>query len=244
VRRLDLHPNAMRARVLAAASAAALMLSLPAALRAQGWSTLPGGDVIFTDTYTTSGTFYCTQGGFAPGSSCVASGNRLTLGNNGAFITLEFVGRTQSIAAGNASVRTELGTLITTVSGTGPFVFPRPLNPNVLTFGLDLRIASTSLGASGVGFGYIVTNPPANQPVNCCENLMTYATFGVPQPPAHYTYRGVTFDRFADFTLRPIDEIRTVSATVGLIPEPSTYVLLGAGLAAMFGVVRRRRSPD
>ena len=220
------------------------MLSLPAVVHAQGWSTLPGGDVIFTDTYTTSGTFYCTQGGFAPGSSCVASGNRLTLGNNGAFITLEFLGRTQSVAAGNASVRTELGTLITTLSGTGPFVFPRPLNPNVLTFGLDLRIASRTVGAHGVGFGYIVTNPPGNQPVNCCENLMTHSTFFVPRPPAHYTYVGVTFDRFADFTLRPINEIRTVSATVGLVPEQSTYALVGAGLAAMSGVVRRRRARD
>jgi hypothetical protein len=215
----------------------------PIAARAQGWSVLPSGDAAFTDTYTTVGSFSCWggPGGFAPGSSCEASGNMLRLGNNGAFMTLMFTGLTRTITATHVAQRPSLGTLSVVLSGSGPFAFPVPTNPNVLSFDFALSVTSGSLGAQTYRAGYIVTDPAAEQTRVCCTGYRHFLGFGTPTPPPPFGYTAVVFDQFADVTLRPVTGSREISAQVALVPEPSTFALAAVGGLVGAGVAARRR---
>jgi hypothetical protein len=235
----------MRSRSATLTALAAVLSTLaPVAARAQGWSVLPSGEAAFTDTYTTAGSFSCWGGtlGFAPGSSCEASGNTLRLGNNGAFMTLTFEGLTRTITATNIAQRPSLGTLSVVLSGSGPFAFPVPTNPNALSFSFGLQVTNGRGTSQTLGAGYIVTDAAAEQPVRCCEGFRQHLAFGTPAPPSPFRYTAVVFDQFADLTLRPVAGSREISAQVGIVPEPSTFALGALGLVAL-GVVARRKRP-
>lgn len=228
--------------------AAVFLVALPTrAVAAQGWSILPDGHPAWTDTYSTSGRFICGVpggGGWPTGGSCDVIGNTLRLGNNGAFLTLEFIGRTQSLTTGPARQATTLGTLVTTVSGTGPFVFPAAPNPNALSFAFFLDIRNGAGLTQSRGFGYLLLRTPSSAlPVGCCEDYQTYVSFDVPRPFGNFTYHSAQFNGFTDPRLLATNASIDITVTHGLVPEPSTYALTAAGLLGVLAAARRARRP-
>lgn len=235
-------------RPRAAVSAAALALApLAAAAQPLGWSTQPDGAATYTADYTSSGRFVCGPSFFLPpGASCAAAGNSITIGSGSAFLTLAFNGvtsqRITATSSGNDVVT--LGNLTKTFTGTGPFLFPVNTNPNVLGFTFELSLASLapSTSTSASRYGYRFDGSTTTLPVNCCPEYSPFLILGTTPPPPQYRgYGPVVFDRIRHLTLRTTDSAPIgVTAVVGIVPEPATVTLMGAGLLVVGAVARRR----
>lgn len=222
-------------RLLAAAAAFAVGAPVTAADAQRGWSILPDGHPAHADTYRTSGRFVCNGQPFD--GACQVVGNTLRLGNNGAFLTLEFIGRSQALVATPGEQTTTLGTLVTTVSGTGPFAFPGML----LGFSFFLDVQNGAGVTDTRGFGYLSRMPSTELPVGCCDDYKTFVSFAVPRPPGNFTYSSVVFSHFPDLRLAAVNSSLDITVTYGLIPEPSAYALTLAGLVGVLGVAHRGR---
>ena len=62
-------------------------------------------------------------------------------------------------------------------------------------------------------------------------------------PNLFYGFDGILFDRIVVTPgSNQYAQIDNVSFQLSAVPEPSTYLLMGAGLAGVFGMVRRRRA--
>lgn len=240
----------MRQQLRLAFHAALGTLTLTAArgAAAQGWMQLPSGDYGYATGLTSTGLFTCGPSNNLPvGASCAATGNSVTLGNGSAFLTLNFTGLSQNIVATNVRERLGLGTVTKTFSGSGPFTFPLTLNQDaaaayLFTFRVNLATTSPIATSGGVTMGYFGRSP-STLVYNCCDYFGTYTALGLAAAPPGVRYTAMVFDRFEApvFTLdnTPI----AVGAQVGLVPEPATVVLTGAGLAAAgLATARRRRA--
>jgi hypothetical protein len=223
----------------------AMLAAMPLVGGAQtlGWGP-PADGPAYTASYTTSATASCLNPEYlAAGMSCVASGNAITLGNNGAFLTLTFAGSTQNITATNALTPVTLGSITQAFSGVGPFEFPRPrpgLNP---FFGFDVRVAQTSpaVASSRFSLGYqLPQTPQSSLPHLFLFGTSGFALFPVTPPPPPFRYVNVSLGGFGDMTLRTDGSPVVLAARVSLVPEPSTFALAGVGACAVVLAARRR----
>jgi hypothetical protein len=207
------------------------MLSVTPA-RAEPYTILPNGDVVFNAALTTQAAFSCLQGLSA---SCFGSGtNAVTFGSGADTTTIAFTGVDTTLAIGNSAVPVHLGQVSLTTTGAG-FAFPDALNPNVgvLMMALTLTHASPVM-ASRTRFWRF---HPGGDGLNLFMG-QSYATFplGANPPGFNYNLAVYTFNPFP-FSLRP--GMTDITADVGAVPEPATLMLVGSGVAAV--LLRRRK---
>ena len=241
----------MRVRTALLATLCATLAPLAANAQPFGWSIQPNGEAQYTSLFSASGSFGCNSGNFRPGGSCVVSGNSLTLGNNGAFLTLSFAGiSNQVVAASNVSQLVTFGVITKVFSGTGTFLFPQSVNANVPAFGFGLTVTSAIPGVgastSSAFFNYALDGRTTELSVNCCETDRDYVSYGFLQaPPAGFRYSALVADGFRrGLVIRTTDTATlAVAAQVGVVPEPSTFALGAAGLA-LVGVAARWRTRE
>ena len=219
-------------------------------LEGQGWVTLPNGELGFITTLTTTGFFQCGDPFYMIGS-CQVTANRssLTLGSGGAFMTLTFLGLTQTILATSTVHPVYLGSVLKTFSGNEPFLFPTSKNINVPLFffympmtvqgGSPLFGGGTLFGADTWGAGYLPLSR-TRIPKSCCD-FSDAMMWGISPAPAPYTYSSLAFDPFYGSTMTVTGEPMSIYANVGIAPEPATIWLTGTGLAVVAAVLRRRR---
>ena len=215
-----------------------LLLMCGPSVSAAQWARLPNGEWGYTFNYTPQVQFVC--GATAVGV-CQGGSNSMTINNGSASAMLTFAGSAGTTVASNVSHRVSLGTFHVAFSGT-PFTWPTALDAQQL-FAVRYVVTETAPISSTGAFSRRyrpLGGITASQ--NCCEGDVDFLTLGLsPQPPG-LTYGVVAMSNFTFPTFSvggPADF--AVSATVGLIPEPSTWALMVLGLAVV-GVVARKRA--
>lgn len=233
----------MRRRLSVHAVLLSAVLVFASEARGQGWVTLPNGELGFITTLTTTGFFKCGDGFYIIGSCQLSNNSKtLTLGSGGAFMTLTFLGLTQTILATNTAHPVYLGSVLKTFSGTGPFLFPTSKNNNVplFHFFMPMKLQGGSPVAGGKwGAGYLPLSR-TRIPKSCCDYSDALG-WGVSPAPAPYTYAGLFFDPFYGSTMTVTAEPMSIYANVAIVPEPSTIWLTATGLVSVAAALRRRR---
>lgn len=212
-------------------------------LEGQSWVTLPNGELGFITSLTTTGFFQCGDPFYMIGS-CQVSGNgsSLTLGSGGAFMTLTFLGLTQTILATSTTHPVYLGSVLKTFSGSGQFLFPTSKNINVPLFFFYMPMTvqgGTPLWGGTWGAGYLPLSR-TRIPKSCCD-LPDALAWGISPSRTPYGYSSLAFDPFYGSVMTVTGEPMSLYANVGIAPEPATIWLTGTGLISVAAVLRRRR---
>jgi hypothetical protein len=185
-------------------------------------------------TFSTSGVFTCLGRELA----CSGSGtDTLTLGSGSNVATLTFVGVNTDLTITNRAAPIVLGQFV--VDGPDDFTFPARLNSNPPILAFDFSLAHTApvvdTNVIRLGFG-----PGGNPNLRFLQGRSHtgFPLTGVDLGPG-FNYSMIVYS----FNLNPFfisgNGTTDFTADVGVVPEPATIFLVGAGLAG--AVARRRR---
>ena len=199
--------------------------------RADPFTIRPDGSLVFNVELATSGTFNCRST-----IPCTGEGtNSITIGSAGNRATLTFNGVTSAFQVSGNSRRVTIGTFEGTASEG--FTFPRRENAlaPILDFNLVLTHTSPTSSTRRERFEFFW---PGDRPDLSRPRVSDFhATFPVGSQPAGYHYTGIVYSYLSPSI--PSNGARSFEANVGAVPEPSSLLLMGAGLAT--GAYARRK---
>ena len=198
--------------------------------RADPFTILPNGDLVFNVSSTPSGSFTC-------GSvvSCTGSGtNSITLQSGSGTATFSFTPTGPiSFAVGNVTIPITLGTFLD--STTPGFELPPSLGVNPSLFFFNFTVTQTSPVAASDSLQWRF-----NRNLDRFgEGQQTYLSFPVGSQPPQYHYTDIIYSMRADGFSLPANGTKAFIADVGVIPEPASLVLVTTGLAGAWW--RRRK---
>jgi hypothetical protein len=176
----------------------------------------------------------------------IGTGGRATLarhrggGPRCPFLTLAFTGLTQTVTANNVRRPFAVGVISQTLTGAGPFLFPATRQPFPNVYDPTFTFGVTLAGVGTRRYGFNVAAPSAAVEVNCCDFYPTTFTYGGPSPTP-FRYTGVVAEDFTRIQFRADGSPLEISATVGIIPEPTTLALAGLGILLTAAAARRSR---
>ena len=204
--------------------------------RADPFTILPDGSVAFNTELVTSGSFNCRSG-----ITCTGEGtNSVTIASGSNTATLTFTGVTSAFQATNEAKRVNLGMFEGTASEG--FTFPRrdhPLQP-ILDFTLTMTHTSPTSTTRRKRFSFLWPGDRPDLTGLMVNNFHLGFPIGSQPSNCHYTAIVYSF-------LRPSissNGVRSVDANVGVIPEPSSLLLLASGFASGAYARRRKRTPE
>lgn len=203
------------------------------AARADPFTILPNGDLVFNVSATASGSFTC-------GSvvSCTGSGtNSITLqsGNGTATFSFTPIGPI-SFVVGNVALPITLGTFLD--STTPGFELPPSLglNPSLFFFNFTVTHTSPVPASDSLQWRFNKNFDRFG------EGQKTYLQFPIGAIPPQYQYTGIIYSMRADGFALPPDGVKALIADVGVVPEPASIVLVTTGLAGAWWRRRRKQA--
>jgi hypothetical protein len=208
---------------------------------ADPFSIQPNGDLLVDTAFTTNGIFTCPRS-----IACVGSGSSsITLSSGTSTLTLSFTGVDTSLLVGNTVIPVGLGTIQSAPIGAG-FTFPTRANVDWPVVNLALSVTESSPTARTLTYNWHA-GPGGGTSLNFFGD--DFLASALPPNPGGfgYTHIGFTIDPFGPqskaFTVSSAPGTVSISANVGLIPEPSSILLLGTGLAGVL-LSRVRRAAN
>ena len=227
------HGAGMRHGTLATLATLVALTAAPAA--GQGWVAQPGGEAGYAFPYNTSALFTCAVHAMSLGTCSTAPGS-ITYARPTGSLTLTFTGSAGTPTATSAGQLVVLGTLAPTFSGSGPFV--------VETSGFEWwPVFQMTVTGTGMGdYRAIALVQDGALVVSAATGQAGYLTITPPANPLGPSYPFVIIDQISspvvtDATTGPV----ALGGQLSLVPEPSTYLMLGSGLLVLGGIGLRGR---
>ena len=220
----------------------ALGLAVSPAYAGAQWSLSPDGHNQYAFDYSTSMRIRCAF----TWSSCIEIDNGLVILSETGSLTFRFSGTSGVFTATNVGRQLDLGTLQTIEEGSFAFPTNGSAYGLFLVFNLSVNSTSPMVMSPGWNAGYIrFTGIVDGSHIVAAGNEYGFRDhFRIPTAPP--PPRGSTI-LLASHGMLPRIDVGTadhaLSATVGLVPESSTWMMLGTGLLALGGVAVTRRSP-
>lgn len=217
-----------------------VMIVFPAGAALAQWGTNPAGDPTYTTTYSTSGAFSCGVAFIYTSGTCTnLAGGAIQLTSGDATLALGFAGTTGGFTASNVSQDANLGMFLESVGGTGPFVFPTNSAPAFELFNFTLSLMSP-LGART--WGTTFSHGGGTSISGAGDQGQAYFAFYLGTPPGGPSEASLVYTFRDNPTLTYEQAGRPLFAAVGIVPEPSSFILIGTGLLAIGTLLRRRDS--
>lgn len=195
----------------------------------------------YTTDYAWTAAYECRVELFGPNPcATTATGVRLTSGT--AWADISFVGTSGTLTANHVPFTTLIGTHTVTFGGVGPFVF-QPVPAAQALFAVRYTVLSTTPNVSGgvMRTSYFFQSPTVLV-AGCCELDMNAGLLTLPAPAGFATSRVVSFHDVSRTNISVNGPATwTVTASVGIAPEPSTWLMMLAGLGAIGATAYRRR---
>lgn len=202
-----------------------------AEVRADPFTILPDGSVVYNTALTTTGVFQCDH------IKCSGAGtNSVTLESGGKEATITFTGLATMLQVTNTVQQVPIGTF--DAVATPGFTFPERWNVGLPLLHFRLFFEHTSPNpASGNLFWTFGPGGDAQLP-----HLTGISSVALPLTvnPPHVGYSAFVYTtRPFPFKL-PSNGSLDLFAKVAVVPEPGTIVLVGSGIAGLIGARRRR----
>lgn len=218
------------------------LLFAPIVAHAQ-WSVLPNGEYSYAFNYSTNASFVCGTATALGTGTCTLGAHAVTITSGTATATVSFNGTSGSTSATNVQASgVNIGSISITYGGAGMFFWPTPVSQGY-AFRMDLAVTETgpinSMGIMSRGYSFV---SPTNAIYNCCSGYDTFLQLAVGNKPPALGPVSIIMEKFSNPVLA-VGGATTlpISASLELVPEPSTYAMMVLGLVSVGAMSRRKR---